>query len=74
MKAHKFYEGLRAWFPYWVRARLYLIGVTLASVGVVVGIITEDLADALERLGAAALLGMALAYTPTGTSDPNVTR
>lgn len=62
----KFYAGLRAWFPYWVRARLYLIAVAGLGVGVVAGIITADYADAVERLGAAALLGMALA----NVSDP----
>lgn len=60
MTPEKFYAGARAWFPYWVRARLYLIAVALLAVGVVAGVIAGDMADALERLVAAALLGMAL--------------
>lgn len=66
MTPETFYDRLRAWFPYWVRARLYLIAVALLAVGVVQGVITSDYADALERLAAAALLGMALAKTNPG--------
>lgn len=66
MTPETFYDRLRRWFPYWVRARLYLAGVALLAVGVVQGVITSDYADALERLGAAALLGMALAKTNPG--------
>lgn len=66
MTPEKFYERARAWFPYWVRARLYLVAVALLAVGVVQGVITSDYADALERLAAAALLGMALAKTNPG--------
>lgn len=65
MKAEDFYARLDAWFPPRVRAWLY--GLTVAvCVGLVgVGIMTDDVARAVEGVVGAALLGLALKNTPT---------
>lgn len=65
MTPERFYDRVAAWFPPRVRAWLYGLAGAVCVGLVGVGLITEDVARAVEGVAGAALLGMALRNTPT---------
>lgn len=69
MSPERFYSLLRRWFPYWVRARLYVVAIALLGLGAVLGLVDGETSLALERLALAILLGGALAKTGPGSDE-----
>lgn len=65
MNPETFYDRVAAWFPPRVRAWLYGLTAAVCVALVGVGLMTDDVARAIEGVVGAALFGMALTNTPT---------